>query len=698
MTALTILTRAGDRLTGSAAPPDAATTTGSSRLRSLGRHLAERRASILVLGLLLLVAAAAHAINMFGNPQVIDDEGTYVAQAWAVVTLGDLTHYTYWYDHPPLGWLQLAGYAEATGAFGRVDHAVDVGREFMLVVQLLSVVVLWALCRRLRLARWSTAVAVLVFALSPLAIQFHRTVFLDNIAVLWLLLALWLAASPGQRLAEMAGAAVAFAAAVLTKETFLLLLPAVALLMWQSTHRSTRRYTLAVVASLLIAVGSAYVLLALLKGELIPEPGQVSLLDGLRFQLLGRESGGSVFDPASANRATLDVWLGLDVILPTLALVLTPIALAVRRLRAVAVGFAILALTLLRPGYLPVPLIIGALPLAAVLVGGMADEAMRQRSVTWWPTWARVPRMSLATRPFAPLVSIMVVAAVAAAPGWAVGLRGLFLYQPNRPVIAAGTWLEGNLSRENRLMVDDAFWVDLVEAGFDRSNVVWAYKVDTDPAVEALSPNGWRDYDYVVVTDSMRRNDSPGDDVTLALQNSVTVAQFQANGVAETTVEIRRIVPGGLASLPTAQDAAEQTARRVAAAQALRRNPRITIADPALALLLAGDVDERLLTIVAGASQDWSLTVSDFPVVDGEQDLDAQRRVAVVRTAALASQGVLGSFEEWLDRQSAVSVAATVTAEGTVISVPPRAPGESTSVVRTPTTQAAPANTTKEPS
>ncbi|WP_158277089.1 hypothetical protein [Serinibacter arcticus] len=33
-------------------------------------------------------------------PQFIDDEGTYTAQAYAVERLGELTHYTYWYDHP----------------------------------------------------------------------------------------------------------------------------------------------------------------------------------------------------------------------------------------------------------------------------------------------------------------------------------------------------------------------------------------------------------------------------------------------------------------------------------------------------------------------------------------------------------------------------------------------------------------------
>ena len=33
-----------------------------------------------------------------------------MAEAWAVYMRGDLAHYTYWYDHPPGGWLQLAAF------------------------------------------------------------------------------------------------------------------------------------------------------------------------------------------------------------------------------------------------------------------------------------------------------------------------------------------------------------------------------------------------------------------------------------------------------------------------------------------------------------------------------------------------------------------------------------------------------------
>src|SRR5450756_1715756 len=45
--------------------------------------------------------------NVTNGPSFVEDEGTYTAQAWSVLH-GHLTPYFYTYDHPPLGWLQMA--------------------------------------------------------------------------------------------------------------------------------------------------------------------------------------------------------------------------------------------------------------------------------------------------------------------------------------------------------------------------------------------------------------------------------------------------------------------------------------------------------------------------------------------------------------------------------------------------------------
>ena len=156
--------------------------------------------------------------NLHGWPgRINDDEGTYVAQAWAMLARGDISHYTYWYDHPFLGWALIAGYAWLTGGFDRVDSAVMVGREFMVITTLVTCVLLFLLSRRLGFGRLATSVAVLVFGLSPLAVHYHRMVFLDNIAAMWVVAALAIAASPRRSLAAALWCAVCMAGAVWTR-------------------------------------------------------------------------------------------------------------------------------------------------------------------------------------------------------------------------------------------------------------------------------------------------------------------------------------------------------------------------------------------------------------------------------------------------------------------------------------------------
>ena len=102
--------------------------TPASAPRGAGR---ERLRDLLWLLPVLLGGVIVNAINLGGSPQRIDDEGTYTAQAWSIAHLGELTHYTYWYDHPPLGWIQIAAYAGLTGAWDRYDVAVIAAREGM---------------------------------------------------------------------------------------------------------------------------------------------------------------------------------------------------------------------------------------------------------------------------------------------------------------------------------------------------------------------------------------------------------------------------------------------------------------------------------------------------------------------------------------------------------------------------------------
>jgi hypothetical protein len=518
--------------------PDRSGAPPADRRRSLVARAWEHRTSLLVLRALLALVAVVHATGMSHAPQRNDDEGTYVAQAWAVQHWGTLAHYTYWYDHPPFGWLLIAAWTAATGAFGRAASAVAAGRELLLVTQLASAALLYTLARRLGLRRPAAAGAVLLFALSPLALGFHRAVYLDNVATPFLLGAFVLALSPGHRLAAHAGAGLCFAAAVLAKETSLLLAPALLWQYWQVSDHRTRRYSLTVAASLFVLPCCAYLLYAALRGELLPGPGHVSLVDAVRYQLAGRAPSGSPFDPGSAGRGTIRLWLGLDPWLLAAAVVLVPAGLAIRRLRPVAAGFAILAAMALRPGYLPVPLVIGMLPFASLLVAGVADTA--------WGTApaARPGRHEAAgARGGWPagrvaVAACLVVAAVVVAPRWWRGDRELMTADQDAPFRQADAWIADNVPREARLLVDDALWVDLVERGHPPGQVVWFYKLDTDQDVKGRYPRGWREFDYVVATATMRDFPENLPQVAEALRHSEVAASF---GSGTGRVEVRKV-------------------------------------------------------------------------------------------------------------------------------------------------------------
>jgi Dolichyl-phosphate-mannose-protein mannosyltransferase len=514
----------------------------SGRPPGLVERLRAHRASIALLLGLLMVVAVAHATGMARAPQRVDDEGTYVAQAWTVQHWRTLGHYTYWYDHPPLGWLLLAAWTTATGAFDRAATAVAAGREFMLVLQLVSAALLYGLARRLGLRRPAAAGAVLAFSLSPLALGMHRAVYLDNIATPLVLAAFLLVLSPTQRLAAHAAAGLCLGGAVLVKETSLLLVPAVVWQYWQVSDRRTRRYSLILAGSLFALVGAAYLLYATLRGELLPGPGHVSLVDAVRFQLTGRAPSGSPLDPDSLSRGTLELWLGQDPWLLGAATVLIPVGLAIRRLRPVTAAFAILAAMALRPGYLPVPLVIGMLPFASLLVAGVADTAWG-RSPWWRATPTDVMHSGARARDPLAISRILVavglaVAVVVVGPHWSQRDRDLMTADQDRPFRQAEAWIARNVSHKARLLVDDALWVDLVERGYPPGQVIWFYKLDTDRDIKGRYPRGWREFDYLVSTATLRSFPDSLPQARETLRRSKVVVTF---GRGPQRVEIRKV-------------------------------------------------------------------------------------------------------------------------------------------------------------
>jgi Dolichyl-phosphate-mannose-protein mannosyltransferase len=631
-------------------------------VRRLATWLRASAVDLVLLALLLALGGYVHAAGMFAVPARFDDEGTYTAYAWAVQHWGQLSHYTYWYAHPPLGWIQMAGWTWLTGGFERAPYAVAAVRELMLVVKLVDIVLLYALTRRLRLGRSPAVLAVLLFSLSPLAVYFTRAALLDNIVTPWLLAAFLIAAAPRRSLLGAASSSACMAVAVLSKETALLYLPAVLVLFLQRADRRNRRFTVSLFTTVFVLICAAYPIFALTKNELLQGQGHVSLEWAVRWQLFDRTGSGDVFDPNSTAHAVIRSWIQLDPWLPKLSLLLVVPALVMRRTRAVALAFALQVVQLLRNGYLPYPYVIAMLPFGALVIAAVLGRAsgalwfptrpgvrkavararralrlphdahaldpeattaitlpdrrpwdtaphgmaalhafpasfgaagrplLTQRNADqlsgWWPR--RVVRRSrrrwLSAWQGLPRHAFHVTSAVGVAwlllivgQSWQAPLADLRLVSRDEGKAEALHWVIDNVPRSAYLVVDDSYWVDLVNAGFAPSHVVWFTKLDVDSAVKLPARPQWKGIDYVVVDHQ--------DDLSLHVQDNgkpsqATLAMFPTIGQALRHVSATRTFGVGLDAIsirtvdprlvvPTARS--RSAANRAAGRPALRR-------------------------------------------------------------------------------------------------------------------------------
>ncbi|MDG4788218.1 glycosyltransferase family 39 protein [Micromonospora sp. WMMD1102] len=522
---------------GPAARPETGRQSRRGHQSRRGRPRRRPHPDVALLGALLGVVLTVQAWNIGGFPIVTDDEGTYLAQAWAVREGLALAHYTYWYDHPPLGWIQLAGLSWLPALLMPDQLAVVTGRVAMLPVTGTSLVLVYLLCRRLGLARWTGAVAVLGYGLSPLAVTMQRQIYLDSFAVAWMLGAFVLALSPRRHLWHHVAAGAAAGAAVLSKETIVIVLPALVVALWRGTAPGgVRPFSFAGFGTGLLTVGIGYPLYALLKRELLPGPGHVSLLGALRFQLQGREGSGSLFAAGSSAREVLDAWLFYDPVLIYAGIVAGLLCLAVRRLRPVAVAVTLLLAVALRPdGYLPAMYVVQALPFLAVAVAGLAETGAR-RLLGWRDRAGRTER-SLRV---AVVVAAVAVALAVVAPRWYEGNLRAVTAEDNGRYAAALAWLRTEVpERSDRTIVtDDVLWLDLLDAGYRRDRVIWFYKLDLDREVAERLTDGWREVDLIVSTPPMRADDNPLPTVDLLLANSAPLVTF---GTGSDRIEIRQV-------------------------------------------------------------------------------------------------------------------------------------------------------------
>jgi hypothetical protein len=146
------------------------------------------------------------------------------------------------------------------------------------------------------------------------------------------------------------------------------------------------------------------------------------------------------------------------------------------------------------------------IPVAALTVAGVLDVLLRagRFSATSW-TWSgtELPRHAWRhpVRTFVAglAVAAMVVFAATAWGPWRHGIEDLWYRDSDGGKAAALSYVVSTTSADDVLVVDDAFWVDLVRAGHPQDKVIWFTKLNVDRDVKLPGPHPWRAIDYVLI-------------------------------------------------------------------------------------------------------------------------------------------------------------------------------------------------------
>lgn len=488
---------------------------------------------------LVMIGVVLHAWNLFSFPRYQGDEGVYMSSAWSLMH-GSITPYTYNYGHPPLGWALIAAWCELTGGFFTFGTAINTGRVFMVVIYAVSAIFVYLITLRLTQHWQAAAIATALFSYSPLSIAFQREVLLDNIATMWMLVAVYLLVASKSRLRYVVTSAVVFGVTVLTKETMIVLFPAFFIAVWRGITPFQRRYVLLVFTYISLGIVSLFVLVALLKNELFPSG---TLLGGTAphvsmLQTFGAQASRGGQQGSFAQQ--WQTWTNADFVIMLGGLFSMAANIYLYRKKPWAQGIALLPLFyflfLARGGVTFAYYIIVVLPLFALNIGLLADLAITKLisdtrgDVSYFARGSRAP--------FPDVVALATMLALLMIGIYIAPLNHTnFTADGVTPEVQAMQWMANNAPRSSMVVASHYFWLDMrAPGGMGDSygapfqNVQMYWNVATDTAIlNGVLHNDWNKVDYVM-EDSDMALDIKNNNMTLiadAINHSAIVAQFQ---------------------------------------------------------------------------------------------------------------------------------------------------------------------------
>ncbi len=501
--------------------------------------------------LITMVSLVSHW-NTFFFPAYREDEGTYISQAWALVNSGSLAPYTYWYDHSPVGWFFIAFWNIISGGFLENTNSIIAGRIFIVILNVCSALLVYTIAKQLTHSKLYSGLSSLLFILTPLAIEFQRRVFIDNIMIFWLLWSIYFSIKP-TKLPNVVLSAITFAIAVLSKESAIVFLPVLITSIYFNSHKNNRPFVTAAWLAFNIGIISFYPLYALIKGEFFVygsflggEQPHVSLLQALAFQS-GRSSG-LFWEADSAFRQNLEqAWISKDAIFIGLGIVAAPLINFIFYRKYKWTGFiammAIIYILYLMRGQVLDWYIIPLLPLGAINLALLLQN------------------LHVSMKKYLPNFEKLYVGAVTLSLVAIIGLgvnKNVDAYRYNQTENQRRTveWIKNNIKGETTLLIDNYAFQDLNSdlKKITDTNIHYYWKADTinDPEIASeVFDNDWRNVDYVMLTPAITTTLNASGDadfqiVRSALENSNRVIQYnefaiEGDPIANYPVEILEV-------------------------------------------------------------------------------------------------------------------------------------------------------------
>lgn len=499
-----------------------------------------KRKGLIIAVALMMIVGVLQAQNLFGFPYYQDSEGTSVSNAWAVVTEGRLSPYTYAYEEPPLGSFVVGLWAIVSGGLSAFGFSINSGRVLMLGMHVLSVALVFGIARKVSKSDLVAVIAALVFAFSPLAATLQRRVLVDNISIVWLLTAVYLVLGDERHLKHYFLSALFFGMAVLTKGSTIWFIPAFMYVIALRANRLHKRFASGHWLALAIFVISLYPLYAQMKQELFPE-GWILGGDFPHVSLVERiadrgPDGNTPLNVGAGFRETLNEWVDLGTATSDpiiiyggwIAVVFIAIlAIDNKSLRPILAFIIAGCLKLVFGGTVFVSDAILVLPFLAVCIGVIIGTVAKAFGSVGG---AGVMRLGLSAATMAVFLYPF---------GTFYGNRiAMYTVDQVEGQVAAVNWVRQNLPRDSVIVTDNYAFVDLREM-FPNAHHYW--KVDSDPALKYnVLDDDVCNIDYLVVTPQVQ------DDISLygmdlmrrTIDTSEAIMRFPNNGWP---VEIRQV-------------------------------------------------------------------------------------------------------------------------------------------------------------